>query len=165
MKKPIAYLAGPLGFSESGRLFHNTVLIPLVLESRFDIRDPWALAPIELIRAVTALPLGEEKKKEWAKVNAVIGRNNAALIEESDLIIAVLDGADVDSGTASEIGYGAALQKPTIGYRSDFRLSADNEGSMVNLQVEYFVRLWGGEIVTNMESLKLALTKRVKTIT
>lgn len=104
--------------------------------------------------------LRTEKKETWNSINSVIGRNNALAIKESDVIIAVLDGVDVDSGTASEIGYGSALRKPVIGYRGDFRLSADNEGSTVNLQVEYFIYLYGGEIVTNLESLKTALIKQ-----
>ncbi len=65
--------------------------------------------------------------------------------------------SDVDSGTASEVGCGSALGKTVIGYRGDFRLSADNEGSMVNLQVEHFIYLHGGEIVATTESLKIFL--------
>ena len=160
MKKPIAYLAGPLGFSEVGRLFHKTVLVPLVIEIGFEIRDPWILTPAELINSALKLPYGQEKKETWGNINLVIGRNNALAINESDIIIAVLDGVDVDSGTAAEIGYGSALGKTVIGYRGDFRLSADNEGSTVNLQVEYFIHLHGGEIVTTLESLKTALVKR-----
>lgn len=159
MKKQIAYLAGPLGFSEVGRLFHSTKLVPLIIEMGFEVRDPWALTPVELINSAFALPYGQEKKDKWSSVNSVIGRNNAQAIKESDIIIAVLDGTDVDSGTATEIGYGSALGKPTIGYRGDFRLSSDNDGCMVNLQVEYFIYLNGGEIVTNLESLKIALAK------
>jgi len=63
MRKPIAYLAGPLGFSEVGRLFHNTVLVPLVAEIGFEIRDPWVLTPAELINSALALPYGQKKKK------------------------------------------------------------------------------------------------------
>lgn len=159
MRKPIAYLAGPLGFSEAGRSFHNTVLIPLVTEIGFEVRDPWVLTPAELINSVLTLPYGQKKKETWSSINSVIGRNNALALEESDIIIAVLDGVDVDSGTAAEIGYGSALRKTVIGYRGDVRLSADNEGSIVNLQVEYFIHLYGGEIVTNIESLKTALVK------
>ena len=62
-------------------------------------------------------------------------------------MVAVLDGADVDSGTAAEIGYAFARGKLIVGYRGDFRLSADNEGGTVNLQVEYFIRESGGTIV------------------
>ena len=67
--------------------------------------------------------------------------------------MAVLDGTDVDSGTAAEIGYAFARGKLIVGYRGDFRLSADNEGSTVNLQVEYFIRASGGTIVERYEDL------------
>ncbi len=159
MIKPIAYIAGPLGFSEVGRLFHNTVLIPLVTEIGFEVRDPWVLTPGELRKSARARPDGQKKKERWSSIKSVIGRNNALAIEESDIIIAVLDGVDVDSGTAAEIGFGSALGKTVIGYRGDVRLSAENEGSIVNLQVEYFIYLYGGEIVTNLESLKTTLVK------
>jgi nucleoside 2-deoxyribosyltransferase len=159
---PIAYLAGPLGFSEVGRLFHQTVIIPLVKEVGFEIRDPWELTPIALIAPVIEMPYGQDKKKAWSRLNLVIGRNNVLAIEESDLIIAILDGTDVDSGTAGEIGYASALGKTVIGYRGDFRLSADNEGSLVNLQIEYFINSSGGQIVTNIKSLKNALEEYKK---
>ena len=157
--KPVAYIASPLGFSEAGELFHNTVLMPLIAEIGFEIRNPWTLTPRELIDSVQVLPYGQEKREKWREINPVIGDNNRKAIEESDIIIAVLDGPDVDSGTAAEIGYASAFKKPVFGYRGDFRLSADNEGGIVNLQVEYFTHLNGGGIVTDLESLKIALTK------
>lgn len=43
-------------------------------------------------------------------------------LKDSDIIIANLDGADVDSGTAWEIGYASSLNKPIIGIRSDVRM-------------------------------------------
>ena len=66
------------------------------------------------------------------------------------MVLAVLDGTDVDSGTAAEIGYAFAKGRPILGYRGDFRLSADNEGSTVNLQVEYFITASGGTIFTSV---------------
>jgi hypothetical protein len=68
----------------------------------------------------------------------------------------VLDGVDVDSGTAAEIGSGFAKGKKIIGYRGDFSLSADNEGSIVNLQVEYFIEASGGAIVTRLHGRRLS---------
>jgi nucleoside 2-deoxyribosyltransferase len=88
-----------------------------------------------------------------------IGRNNQLAIDGCDAVLAILDGADVDSGTASEIGYAFARNKPILGYRSDFRLSSDNEGSIVNLQVEYFIRAGGGEIVSSLSKLPDALSR------
>ncbi|OHA05170.1 MAG: hypothetical protein A2934_04400 [Candidatus Sungbacteria bacterium RIFCSPLOWO2_01_FULL_47_10] len=131
MRNPIAYAAGPFGFSEAGRLFHYTVIIPMLWEIGFEVRDPWVLTPQEHIDSVLALPYGRERKDRWAALNPVIGENNEKGIRESDIVVAILDGVDVDSGTASEIGCGYALGKTCFGYRGDFRLSADNEGSIV----------------------------------
>jgi len=62
---------------------------------------------------------------------------------------------------AAEIGYAFAKGKPILGYRGDFRLSADNEGSVVNVQVEYFIRQSGGDIVTSVaDALKRLETLR-----
>jgi len=48
-------------------------------------------------------------------------------IEEADLIIAILDGPDVDSGTAFEVGYASAKEKPVIGFKTDIRVFALGE--------------------------------------
>jgi nucleoside 2-deoxyribosyltransferase len=53
-------------------------------------------------------------------------------IRRADAVVAVLDGADVDSGTAFEVGYAAALGIPVIGLRTDYRPGADHG---VNLMV------------------------------
>jgi nucleoside 2-deoxyribosyltransferase len=75
------------------------------------------------------------------------------------MMFVVLDGTDVDSGSAAEVGYAFAKGKPILGYRGDFRLSADNEGSTVNLQVEYFIRQSGGDIIAQIADLEDALKK------
>lgn len=46
----------------------------------------------------------------------------------SDAVLAVLDGADADSGTCWEVGYAYATGKPVIGLRTDFRGSGDDGG-------------------------------------
>ena len=71
----------------------------------------------------------------------------------------MLDGADVDSGTAAEIGYAFARGTPIVGYRGDFRLAGDNEGAVVNLQVEYFIRASGGTIVTRLAEIAAAIRR------
>ena len=153
------YIASPLGFSEVGRLFMYEKLFPLVTSLGYGIIDPWVLTPKSIIDKVLCMPYGIERKQAWGKLNVIIGENNAKGIDRSRGILAVLDGVDVDSGTASEIGYAAAQSKPTLGYRGDFRLSADNEGSMVNLQVEYFIRINGGIIVNSLEDISQNLSK------
>jgi nucleoside 2-deoxyribosyltransferase len=151
------YLAGPLGFSEAGRQFHGSVLIPLVRRLGYEAVDPWSLTDPRRIAAVQAMPYGEARRDAWRALNREIGATNRAAIDSAHALLAVLDGADVDSGTAAEIGYAFAQGKPIVGYRGDFRLSADNEGSTVNLQVEYFIRQSGGTIVHRSEELESAL--------
>jgi nucleoside 2-deoxyribosyltransferase len=153
------YLAGPLGFSEAGRDFHNRVLIPALTKLGHEILDPWTLSDPVKIQTVVARPYGRAKRDAWRRLNAEIGANNRNAIDTSDAIFAVLDGVDVDSGTASEIGYGFAVGKPILGYRGDFRLSADNEGSTVNLQVEFFIRHSGGDIITRIDKIPEAICR------
>ncbi len=147
------YPAGPLGFSEAGRHFYNGIFLPMVRGIGFNPIDPWTLTDASLIQTALSAPEGIEQIQKWRMVNPIIGANNVAAIEKCPIVVAILDGPDVDSGTASEIGYAAALKKPIVGYRGDFRLSSDNIGSTVNVQVEYFIRMHGGEVVTSLEVL------------
>ena len=53
-----------------------------------------------------------------------------------DVVVALLDGAQVDDGTAWEIGYAYAKGMPVIGLRTDFRLCADSDGGLVNAMIQ-----------------------------
>ncbi|MBR6299553.1 MAG: nucleoside 2-deoxyribosyltransferase, partial [Clostridia bacterium] len=50
--------------------------------------------------------------------------------------VALLDGAQVDDGTAWEIGYANARGIPVIGLRTDFRLCADSDDGLVNAMIQ-----------------------------
>lgn len=150
------YLAGPLGFSELGRL-GLAALASLAREAGHQILDPFALAPEAEIARVAALPSLDAQREAWRGLNRRIGETNVQAIDSCDLVLAVLDGPDVDSGTAAEIGYAFARGKLVVGYRGDFRLAADNVGSTVNLQVEYFIEASGGVIVASLEKLRVRL--------
>jgi len=52
---------------------------------------------------------------------AAIFRQCLEGVYEADLLVAVLDGPDADSGTAFEMGVAHALGKPIVGVRTDFR--------------------------------------------
>ena len=147
------YMASPLGFSEAGRHFYERVLIPFVEGLGFEVLDPWALTDPHRIAAAQALPYGPVRREAWRMLNHEMGATNRKAIDAAAGVVAVLDGTDVDSGTAAEIGYAFAQRKLIVGYRGDFRLSADNEGGIVNLQVEYFIRESGGTIVERYEEL------------
>lgn len=62
-------------------------------------------------------------------------------IRESDLLLAILDGSDVDSGVAFEIGVASTLGKRVVGLRTDYRPGAEQG---VNLMIaracRYLVR-------------------------
>src|SRR5262249_5847522 len=98
---------------------------------------------------ISRLPTLEQQQQAWKVLNPQIARRGQQAIDECNAVLAVLDGPDVDSGTAAEIGYAFARGKPILGYRGDFRLSSDNSGAMINLQVEFFIRKSGGQIVAH----------------
>ena len=46
-------------------------------------------------------------------------------IERADAVVAVLDGADADSGVSFEVGYAYARRVPIVGVRTDYRAGQD----------------------------------------
>jgi nucleoside 2-deoxyribosyltransferase len=153
------FLSSPLGFSESGRMFYYKKLLPMLGNLGYAVIDPWVLTDPALLETIRQMPPGAQRRDAYAALNFRIGLTNAEAIDRCDAVLAVLDGVDVDSGTAAEIGYASARGKPIAGYRGDFRLSADNEGSIVNLQVEYFIFASGGKIVTDLAEIPEVLAR------
>jgi nucleoside 2-deoxyribosyltransferase len=152
------YLANPLGFSEAGQKFIRETILP-ELGNYGEVINPFDLVDSGRIASISKMPAGKDRIEAWRTLNAEIGKLNQDHIDNCDIVFAVLDGTDVDSGTASEIGYAYARKKLVIGYRGDFRLSADNEGGIVNLQVEHFIRASGGTIIRELSELEQAFSK------
>ena len=69
------------------------------------------------------------------------------------MVFAILDGAEVDSGTASELGFGSALGKRCYGLRTDFRESGDFHGVPVILQVLHFIERTGGKLFRRIDEI------------
>ena len=153
------YVAGPLGFSAATRSFSDDVLLPRLRALGFEVLDPWAGGAA--IEAALRIDDTVERLAALRIANDAVGRANAEMIESSDGVFAVLDGSDVDSGTAAEIGYAAALGRPIVGWRSDFRSAGDNAGAVVNLQVQHFIERTGGRIVRSLEEAEAALLELV----
>lgn len=65
-----------------------------------------------------------------------IFRGCARELDACDLVVAVLDGSQVDDGTAWEIGYAFARALPVWGLRTDFRVAGDTAHSLVNCMIE-----------------------------
>ncbi len=138
-------MASPLGFTESGRLFWREVLDPALRQAGIDVLDPWdAVAGGWFAEAETLRE--PERTVRLAAVNERVGRRNVELIDRCDGVLAVLDGTDVDSGTAAEVGYAGARGKPVVGLRTDLRPGGDNRATPVNLQVAYFIYASGGTV-------------------
>jgi nucleoside 2-deoxyribosyltransferase len=60
-------------------------------------------------------------------------------LDDADMVIALLDGSQVDDGTAWEIGYFYAKKSPgqkIIGIRTDFRRAGESEGAVVGAMIE-----------------------------
>ena len=146
---PRIYLASPLGFTDAGRRYNEAVLLPAVRDAGFEPLDPWNVEA-DILHVFQLARNDPERGRRLAETNRLVGRRNAELIRSAAGMLAILDGDDVDSGTAAEIGYACALGRPVVGLRSDLRNSGDNEATLVNLQVEWFVLESGGHLVTSL---------------
>lgn len=147
---PAVYVASPLGFFAAGRHYLEAVLLPTVRHAGFVALDPWD-HPDDPIGSALAEPDPDRRRTHLSAANAAVAERNAQLIRGADGVIAVLDGTDVDSGVAAEIGFAAALGRPIVGVRTDWRTAGDNEAATVNLQVEWFLESTGGTIAPTLE--------------
>jgi len=67
-------------------------------------------------------------------------------VRDADLVLAVLDNADVDSGTAWEVGFARGIGKKVIGVRTDFRLcEVFNVNIMLYHGVDEFISDFSGD--------------------
>lgn len=113
------YFAGPL-FTQSERVW-NRALADRIGELDTDL-------DIFLPQQVTI----DGKFNDPAKYGHLFRKLKKA-IDDSDAMVAVLDGADSDSGTCWEVGYAFGKGVPIIGVRTDFRKN-DDKGLNVMLR-------------------------------
>jgi nucleoside 2-deoxyribosyltransferase len=126
------YLAGPI-FSEADQDWLRSLkerIERFAEENRLRLLVVW---PYELMDAEASAKLGALAKSE-------IFRLCRSHLEDTDVLVACLDGSQVDDGTAWEIGYYFAL-KPgkshkILGIRTDFRRAGETDFSKVNLMIE-----------------------------
>ena len=155
MGSPCVYVASGLGFTEPGRHYAAAVLHPRLAAAGWGVLDPWH-DEAGVVAATLALPPGPGRAAALVRMSRHIGERNRRLLAAADAVLAHLDGADVDSGVAAEIGWAAARGVPVVGWRSDFRL-AEHEASGVNVQVEDFVLVSGGRLVISLDEAITAL--------
>ena len=124
------YLAAPL-FSEAEREF-NAKIAGILREKKYVVHLPQEVGD-------------DSSTRDEAETGRIFEYNLKAL-DECDIVVAVVDGADADSGTAWEIGYAYAMKKRVILLRTDFRRVGRSEA--VNLMLEE-----SGEVIGSVEEL------------
>jgi len=124
------YLAAPL-FSDAERTYNLSVAI-LLRKNFFDVFLPQETSD------------DSETRNDEEQGRIFTGNLNA--LKTADILVAIIDGADADSGTSWEMGYASALGKKVIGLRTDFRRSGGHE--KVNLMLEK-----SSIVVTNTKDL------------
>ena len=161
LRRPCLYLASPLGFAASTWTFMEELVARLDALG-FEVLNPWTLPTTTLaVKDLTdAMEIADPapRRDRLKEASMRIAAGNEEAIHQSDLVVAVLDGTDVDSGTAAEIGFAAALGRPIFGLRTDFRPAGDNEGVVVNLQVQWWIELHGGRVTRTVGELAAALS-------
>ncbi len=104
------YLAAPL-FSQQERQYNRR------LAARIQERLPHAV--MVLPQDFRAGPAGGSYNDR--RHLQVVYKHCMEAVREADILLALLDGADADSGVAFEVGFARALDKPVLGVRTDFR--------------------------------------------
>ncbi len=128
------YLAAPL-FSAAERSY-NAFLADLLKKNLFEVYLPQDAGD-------------DSASRESSGQERLFSLNHRAL-EAADIVVAVIDGADADSGTSWEMGYATARGKPVVALRTDFRRVGENEH--VNLMLEQ-----SATVVTSTNDLLMAL--------
>jgi nucleoside 2-deoxyribosyltransferase len=116
----VIYLAGPL-FSESERA--------------------WLRALIERIEAATGAQVYWSWERHGGRQDSVEGIFETCRegLDSADAMLAILDGPQVDDGTAWEMGYFYARwqgARPIVGLRTDLRRAGELDASVVNAMIQ-----------------------------
>ena len=115
------YIASPL-FSDMEKQYINNIVDIISEKLELKSHDDFYI------------PHRDNKYNEW---EAKIYNTNMENLNNCDIMVAILDGKDIDSGTAFEIGYFAAQNKPVLGLLTDKR-SYDKDGDL-NLKLNTMI--------------------------
>ncbi len=138
------YFAGPL-FSEAERDWIRATISKIESLAAQHGTKTEIIFPYDVITQSEIDSLGANAKLE------IFSRCKSHL-DDADIMIALLDGPQVDDGTAWEIGYFYARKSPEqkiVGIRTDFRRAGESEGAVVNAMTEMSCN----QIVRSMDEL------------
>lgn len=125
------YLAGPL-FTEAERAWHTqtkALLLQVAAQQGVAMKVVW---PYELVTTEEIVRLGSAARTE-------IFRRCKDGLDNARIVVALLDGTQVDDGTAWEIGYFFSRKtagQSIIGIRTDFRKAGESVHAIVNAMIE-----------------------------
>jgi nucleoside 2-deoxyribosyltransferase len=148
------YLASPLGFSPEMKDYRDRIKLRLK-EIGCKVFDPWDQGFGSMLKEAKAIAHWHNRVAALEEVAKEIGRMNEIGIRESDALLGVLDGAELDSGTVSELGFASGLGKRCHGLRTDLRDLGDLEGLPFNLQVLYFIESSGGRLFRTIGEIEI----------
>ena len=138
MKK--IYLAAPM-FSYA-ELSFNEMLASTLEQNDFEVFLPQR-SGYKMVELMTEMSPLEARRKIFSK--------DISAVQESDIIIIVLDGRTIDEGACIELGFGYALGKKCFGLKTDPR-------SMMNGQINPMVSECLQGIFISIDELVLGLT-------
>lgn len=110
------YLSGPI-FSIAEIAWGGRV--KSFIEDRLDVKVIW---PHEIVPCKAGM--------------REIFEANLKGLNETEVMVALLDGPQVDDGTAWEVGFFFQQGKKILGLRTDFRRAGETDSSRVNLMIE-----------------------------
>jgi nucleoside 2-deoxyribosyltransferase len=146
------YLASPLGFSPELKVYSEKIKQRL-LEIGCSVLDPWDQPFHAHIQAAHTIQDWSARVAAFKAIAAQIGKANEEMIRSCDIVLGVLDGPEIDSGSVSEIGFAAGLGKRCYGLRTDFRDCGEFDGQPFNLQVLYWIEFSGGRLFRRIEEI------------
>jgi nucleoside 2-deoxyribosyltransferase len=149
---PKIYLASPLGFSSEQKPYLVKIKARLH-QLGLEVFDPWEQPFAKAIHEASQLENHDERMRAFARLAQDIGAANEKGIRDSQILVAVLDGVEVDSGTAAEIGFAAGIGLRCFGLRTDWRDSGEF-GLPLNLQVLWFIERSGGKLFRRIEDIE-----------
>lgn len=116
------YLANGL-FSEADRMY-NAYIAKLLREN------------IEGIDLYVPQENGEINDKNAYADSIMIAKADTDRLKESDILVAVIDGTEIDAGVASEIGVFYMLEKPIIAIYTDVRQQGRDNKRKIQALIE-----------------------------
>jgi len=147
----IVYVAGPL-FSECERQFLEKIVLSLSSSSGLD--------PIKHF----FLPHRDGGELGKGPTRTDIFNLDIYQLGKANIVVSLLDGQDVDSGTCIELGYAYSYGKKVFGIITDFRsyCTNDHEPHRPNLMV-WGVCEFGKTLFHNLDDLSSSFAEYVKT--